>query len=104
MNNNEADFNIGSFFNKVQDIAQKVKEESEKLTLTTSVGGGMIEMKVNGNNEVIDLKIDDSLLSDKDSLQILLISAINDILKQADEARKEAAMKALGNFNMFENN
>jgi len=99
----EFNFNLGDFVNKVQDIAQKVKEESEKLTFTTSVGGGMIEMKVNGNNEVIDLKIDDSLLEDKDSLQILLISAINDILKQADEARKEAAMKALGNFSMFGN-
>ena len=36
----------------------------------------------------IDLKIDDSLLEDKDSLQILLISCMNDVIKQSPELMK----------------
>jgi len=42
----------------------------------------MIELSINGNSEVIDLQIDDSLLEDKDSLQILLISAMNDVINK----------------------
>lgn len=67
-------------------------------------GGGMVEISINGNNEVIDLSIDDSLLEDKDSLQILLISAINDCLHQADNNRKMTAMNMMGGLNPFGTN
>ncbi|HRN00661.1 MAG TPA: YbaB/EbfC family nucleoid-associated protein, partial [Aliarcobacter cryaerophilus] len=50
-----------------------------------------------GNSEVVDLKIDDSLLEDKDSLQILLISCMNDIIKQSEENKKRMAMNLMGN-------
>ena len=56
----------------------------------------MIELSINGNSEVINLQIDDSLLSDKDSLQILLISAINDVIKQSDANKKTMAMNMMG--------
>lgn len=46
---------------------------------------------------VVDLKIDDSLLEDKDSLQILLISCMNDIIKQSEENKKRMAMNLMGN-------
>jgi DNA-binding YbaB/EbfC family protein len=95
--------NLGEMLNKVQDVANKIKEEGEKQIFTSNVGGGMVELKINGNAEVLDLKIDDSLLEDKDSLIILLISAINDILKQSDEAKKQAALNALGGINPFAN-
>jgi DNA-binding YbaB/EbfC family protein len=73
---------------EVQNIATKAKEDGAKHLFTSSVGGGMIELSINGNSEVIDLQIDNELLDDKDSLQTLLISAINDCLKQSDENKK----------------
>jgi DNA-binding YbaB/EbfC family protein len=73
-------------------MAQKVKDENASKVFTSKAGGGMIELSINGNSEVIDLQIDDSLLEDKDSLQILLISAMNDVIKQADESKKMNAM------------
>jgi len=84
--------NLNDMMSQVQDMAQKVKEENASNIFTSKVGGGMIELSINGNSEVIDLKIDDSLLEDKDSLQILLISAMNDVIKQADESKKLNAM------------
>ena len=61
----------------------------------------MVEISINGNSEVIDLKIDDSLLEDKDSLQILLISCMNDVIKQSDENKKMMAMNLMGNLGSF---
>jgi DNA-binding YbaB/EbfC family protein len=84
--------NLGDMMNQVQDMAQKVKEENSSKVFTSKAGGGMVELSINGNSEVIDLQIDDSLLEDKDSLQILLISAMNDVIKQADESKKMNAM------------
>ena len=84
--------NLNDMMSQVQEMAEKVKVDGENNIFTSKSGGGMIELSINGNSEVVDLQIDDSLLSDKDSLQILLISAMNDVIKQADESKKMNAM------------
>jgi len=94
---------LNQMMGQVQEMAQKAKEDGEKQVFTSSVGGGMIELSINGNSEVIDLQIDDSLLEDKDSLQILLISAMNDVIKQSDDAKKAMAMNMMGGVNPFAN-
>lgn len=93
--------NLNDLMGQVQDMAEKAKEEGQSKIFTSKVGGGMIELSINGNSEVIDLQIDDSLMDDKDSLQILLISAMNDVIKQADESKKAMAMNMLGGVNPF---
>jgi len=93
--------NIGDMIGEVQEISQKVKEEGSKQTFTSKVGGGMIELSINGNSEVIDLQIEDSLLEDKDSLKILLISAMNDVIKQSDEAKKSNLVNMMGKITPF---
>jgi hypothetical protein len=50
---------------------------------------------------MIDLEIDDSLLEDKESLQILLIAAVNDANKMVEENKKNSAMGMLGGMNPF---
>ena len=93
--------NLGDMLNQFQNMAQNAKEENSSRIFTSKAGGGMIEISINGNSEVIDLKIDDSLLEDKDSLQILLISCMNDIIKQSEENKKRMAMSLMGNLGSF---
>lgn len=95
--------NLNDLMGQVQDMAQKAKEEGANKVFTSNMGGGMVKLSINGNSEVIDLEIDDSLLEDKDSLQILLISAMNDVIKQADESKKAMAMNMMGGINPFSN-
>ena len=92
---------LNQMMSQVQDMAEKAKEEGAKKTFKSSVGGGMVQLSINGNSEVTDLEIDDSLLEDKDSLKILLISAMNDVIKQSDDAKKAMAMNMMGGMNPF---
>jgi len=92
---------LNSMMKQVQDMADNAKEENSNRVFTSKAGGGMVEISINGNSEVIDLQIDDSLLEDKDSLQILLISAMNDVIKQSDENKKMMAMNMMGGMNPF---
>jgi len=94
--------NLNEVMGKFQEMAEQSKEKNEDTIFTSKSGGGMIEISINGNSEVIDLKIDDSLLEDKDSLQILLISAMNDVIKQSDDNKKVMAMNMMGGMNPFE--
>ena len=89
--------NLSDMLNQFQEMAKNSKDDNASRIFTSKAGGGMIEISINGNSEVIDLKIDDSLLEDKDSLQILLISCMNDIIKQSEENKKRMAMSLMGN-------
>ena len=85
----------------MQENAAKLQAELASKTFSVKTGGGMVELSVNGNGEVIDLNIDDELLSDKESLQILLIGAMNDVSKMVQQNQQSSAMGMLGGMNAF---
>jgi len=80
----------------MQENAQKLQEELESKTFSVKAGGGMVEVSMNGKGQVIDLNIDDSLLEDKDSLQILLIGVMNDAYDMVQKNQQNSAMGMLG--------
>ncbi|WP_457744090.1 YbaB/EbfC family nucleoid-associated protein [Sulfurimonas sp.] len=87
---------MGKMLEGMQENASKLQAELESKTFGVKTGGGMIELTVNGKGEVIDLMIDDELLSDKDSLQILLIGAMNDANKMVQQNQQSSAMGMFG--------
>jgi len=97
--------NMGDLSKMLEDVQKKAKEleeQSESVELTAKSGGGLVKVTANGKGEIIDLEIDDSLLEDKEALQILLISALNDVLKMVEDNKKSTAMRMLGGgFNPF---
>ena len=92
---------MGKMLEGMQENASKLQAELESKTFSVKSGGGMVELSVNGKGEVIDLTIDDSLMEDKDSLQILLIGAINDANKMVQQNQQNSAMGILGGMNPF---
>ena len=92
---------MGEMLQQAQEQATKMQEESAKKEFTSKSGGGMIKVTGNGGGEIIDIEIDNSLLEDKESLQILLISAVNDVNKMIEADRKLAASSMLGGLGAF---
>lgn len=84
----------------LQEQFSNAQEENKNLTFTAKSGGGLISVSANGNGEIIDITIDDSLLEDKESMQILLISAINDALKSFEQNRKNMALDMMNNIGL----
>jgi nucleoid-associated protein EbfC len=80
----------------MQESAAKLKAELESKTFSVKTGGGLVELSVNGNGEVIDLTISEDALSDKASLEILIIGAINDANKMVQQNQQSSAMGMLG--------
>jgi DNA-binding YbaB/EbfC family protein len=88
--------NMTKLMEQMQEKAKEIEKKTKETTITAKGGGGMVQVSANGAGEIIDILIDDSLMEDKESLQILLISTINDVLKSVEENRKSQAM------NMFD--
>jgi len=94
---------MSEMMSQMQDKAKEIQEQAKNVQFTAKAGGGLVELTINGMNEVIDLNIDDTLMDDKSYLQILLISAMNDANKMAEENKKSQAMGAMGSMNPFSN-
>ena len=90
---------MGDMLAQAQKAAEELEAQSAAKEFGTKSGGGLVSAKVNGKGELLDVTIDDSLMSDKESLQILLISAINDALKAAEDDKKATAGRMLGGLN-----
>ncbi len=93
--------NMGKMMEQMQEKAKEIQEQAKNIQFTAKAGGGLIELTANGAGEVIDLTIDDSLLEDKESLQILLISAMNEVNKMIEDNKKSQAMGMMGGMNPF---
>lgn len=92
---------MGKMMEQIQSKAQEMQDQAKNVTFTAKAGGGMIEVTANGAGEIVDMVIDDSLMEDKESLQILLISAMNDVNKMVEDNKKSQAMGMFGGMNPF---
>ena len=93
--------NMGKMVEQMQEKAKEIQEQAKNVQFTAKAGGGLVELTANGAGEVIDLTIDDSLMDDRESLQILLISAMNEVNKMAEDNKKSQAMGMMGGMNPF---
>ena len=81
---------------KMQEDMQKAQQEVEEKTFSASVGGGVVSAEVNGKKEVTNITIKPEAVDPEDveMLQDLIISAVNEALRQAEEAM-DGKMNAL---------
>jgi DNA-binding YbaB/EbfC family protein len=92
---------MSEMMSQMQDKAKEMQEQAKNIEFTAKAGGGLIEITANGAGEVIDLNIDDEMLDDKNLLQLLLMSAMNDVTKMVEENKKSQAMGMMGGMNPF---
>lgn len=81
------------------EAAQKNVEES---SFTASVGGGAVQATVSGKKQVTALTIQPDAVdpADVEMLQDLVISAVNEALRQAKEAMESAMGSVTGGLNI----
>ena len=87
---------------KMQENMQKMQEELEAKEVEASVGGGAVTVKANGKKEVIDIAIKPEVVDpdDVEMLEDLVLSAINEALKKADEETSSKMGKLTGGLNI----
>lgn len=95
---------MSEMMGQMQEKAKELETQAKSVELTAKAGGGLVEIRANGMGEIIDLNIDESLMDDKESLQILLISVMNDVNKMVEDNKKSQALGMMGGLNPFGSN
>ena len=87
---------------QMQEQVNAAQEAVEAQEFTASVGGGVVEAKVNGKKEVLAVTIKPEAVDPEDveMLQDLVISAVNEALCQADEAMNSSMQSFTGGLNL----
>lgn len=83
---------------QAQEKANELESDLKNTTLSAQAGGGLVKVSAKGSGELCELLIDDSLLEDKDALSILIISAVNDVLKMIEDNKKGMAGNLFSGF------
>ena len=86
----------------MQEQMNATQEAVEAQEFTASVGGGVVEAKVNGKKEVLSVTIKPEAVDPEDveMLQDLVVSAVNEALRQADEAMEKGMSSVTGGLNL----
>ena len=76
---------------QLQQAQERMQQEIAALQIEATSGGGMVKVVMDGQKNLVSLRIDPEVISkdDVEMLQDLILAAINDAHRKADEAMSE---------------
>ncbi|MGN0396383.1 MAG: YbaB/EbfC family nucleoid-associated protein [Coprococcus sp.] len=105
-------YNVGMMpgnMNNLMKQAQRMQKHMEETTkeledkiYESSVGGGVVTAKVSGKKELMEIKLDPEVVDpeDIDTLEDLIISAVNEAFRMQDKDYNENMSKISGGMNL----
>ena len=90
--------NIMKQAKKMQERMMELQEELAGKTVEATAGGGMVAVTVNGKFEVLSLRIEKEVINPEDveMLQDLIIAAVNEGIRKAQEMSASEMAKITG--------
>ena len=92
--------NMSKILKQAQDMQKQIEKMQNQLgdlIIEADSGGGMISVTVNGNQEVLELNInDEALKEEKEVLEDLIISALNKAISKAKANSQEKMNSVTG--------
>ena len=83
---------------QAQQMQERMQKQMAELKVEGNAGGGMVTVTMNGAKQVLSIKLDPEAVSkdDVEMLQDLILAAINDAQRKADEAMQSSMGGMLG--------
>lgn len=87
---------------KMQAEMARVQESLKDLTVEATAGGGVVTVEANGQQEIRSVKIDPEAVDPEDveMLEDLVLAAVNEALRKAQELASEEMAKVTGGLNI----
>ncbi|MFH1033809.1 MAG: YbaB/EbfC family nucleoid-associated protein [Pseudomonadota bacterium] len=87
---------------KVQQQVMKMQEELANREVSAQAGGGMVEAFVNGRGEILRLRLEAEVVdpSDPEMLGDLIVAAVGEAQRRAQQMMQEEMGKVTGGLNI----
>lgn len=94
---------MGEMLSKANEMQEEMQRKLADTVVEASAGGGAVTATLNGKKELLKLKIDPSAVvsltggkADVEMLEDLIVAAVNEAGRKADEAIKSSVQGLLG--------
>ncbi len=80
-----------------EDMAAK-QAELEEREYEISAGGGVVNLKINGKKEILSISLEPEIIDpdDKETLEDILVAAVNEAIKRVEDTNSEEMSKITG--------
>ncbi len=78
---------LQQMLSRLRQVQEDLQRQVNSVAVEASAGGGMVTVKMNGQKQVLDVKIEPEVYASKDQemLQDLLRAAVNEASRRVDE-------------------
>ena len=80
--------NMQQMMRQAQQMQEKLQEEIRQIRVEASAGGGMVTVHMDGQKNLLSVKIDPEVAGDVEMLQDMVVAAANEAVKKVDEQIK----------------
>ena len=95
-------FNKIKAIKDIRDQAKKIQGGLAELSAEGEAAWGKVKIKIDGNQQILEVKIDDKMLKDKNKLEAAIKEATNDAIKKVQK-QMAFKMKEMGGLDAFKN-
>ena len=92
--------NMQSMMKQAQQMQEKMAQEIAQIRVEASAGGGMVTVKMDGNKNLLGVKIDPEVAGDVEMLQDMVLAACNEAVKKVEEEAKQKMGGLLGGLSL----
>jgi nucleoid-associated protein EbfC len=85
---------------KMQENLKKAQDEIARMEIEGQAGAGMVKVTMTGKQECKRVQIDPGVMDDKEMLEDLITSAINDAARKLEAASSEKMGAMTGGMNL----
>jgi DNA-binding YbaB/EbfC family protein len=88
--------NMQAMMKQAQQMQQKLQEEIAQIRVEATAGGGMVSVKMDGQKNVLGVKIDPEVAGDVEMLQDMVMAAFNEAVKKVEQESQSKMSGMLG--------
>ena len=81
---------------QAQQMQERLQQEIALIRVEASAGGGMVTVQMDGQKNVLSVKIDEEVAGDVEMLQDMVMAAFNEATKKVDDEAKQKVGGMLG--------
>ena len=88
--------NMQAMMKQAQQMQERMQQEVAQIQVEASAGGGMVTVKMDGNKNLLSVKIDPEVAGDVEMLQDMVVAACNEAVKKVEDETKQKMSGMLG--------
>ena len=88
--------NMQQMMRQAQQMQEKLQQEIALIRVEATAGGGMVTVKMDGQKNVLGVKIDPEVAGDVEMLQDMVMAACNEAVKKVEEETRQKMSGIMG--------